>query len=115
MKHRIFLILALTSIAAIARDPVESVEPDPMGGGNPVATNSPTSTSGKEIPAADPMGGATAPASDTTANQAHENVSESSTPSEPMGGTVKESASKPATEKKHSPHPNRHSPPKSLI
>jgi len=100
MKHRIFLILALTSIAAIARDPVESVEPDPMGGGNPVATNSPTSTSGKEIPAADPMGGATAPASDTTANQAHENVSESSTPSDPMGGKAKESESKPLSEKK---------------
>ena len=48
MKHRILLILALTSVAALARDPVESVEPDPMGGGSPVVTNSATSTPAKE-------------------------------------------------------------------
>ena len=100
MTHRILLILTLTLMAALARDPVESVEPDPMGGGNPVATNSPTPTSAKEIPAADPMGGATAPALDTTTNKAQETVAESPTPSDPMGGTVKESGSKPATEKK---------------
>ena len=69
-------------MTALARDPVESVEPDPMGGGNPVATNSPTSTAAKEIPAADPMGGATAPTSDATTNQAQEPIKESApTPS----------------------------------
>jgi hypothetical protein len=77
MKHRIFLILALTSMTALARDPVESVEPDPMGQGNPVATNSPTSTATKEIPAADPMGGATAPTSDATTNKAQKPIEES--------------------------------------
>jgi hypothetical protein len=97
MKHRIFLILVLTSMTAPARDPVE---PDPMGGGNPVATNSPTSTSAKEMPVTDPMGGAALPASDTTTNKAHETVEESSTPSDPMGGTVDESASQPSAEKK---------------
>ena len=82
MKYRIFLILALTSMTALARDPVESVEPDPMGGGNPVATNSPTSTAAKEIPAADPMGGATAPTSDATTHKAQEPIEESApTPS----------------------------------
>jgi len=65
-------------MTAPARDPVE---PDPMGGGNPVATNSPTSTSAKEMPVTDPMGGAALPASDTTTNKAHETVEESSTPS----------------------------------
>ena len=100
MKHRILLILTLTSITALARDPVESVEPDPMGGGNPVATNSPTSAAAKEIPAADPMGGGTAPASDTTTSKAQETAPESSTPSDPMGGTVKESTSTPSAEKK---------------
>ena len=100
MKHRILLILALTSVAALARDPVESVEPDPMGGGNSVVTNSPTPTSEKEMPAADPMGGATAPASDTTTSKAQETAPESSTPSDPMGGTVKEPASPSTAEKK---------------
>ena len=100
MKHRILLILALTSMSGLARDPVEPVEADPMGGGNPVATNSPTSTPAKEMPAADPMGGATAPASDTTTSKAQETASESSIPSDPMGGTVNESASQPSAEKK---------------
>ena len=54
MKHKIFLILALTSMTALARDPVESVESDPMGGGAPVANKSPTSTSAKEVPAPAP-------------------------------------------------------------
>ena len=98
MKHRILFILALTSMATLARDPVESVEPDSMGGGNPVATKSPTSA--KEIPTVDPLGGATVPASDAPTNQAQEIVVESSTPSDPMVGTVKESASKPSTVKK---------------
>jgi len=96
MKHRFFLILALTSMTALARDPVESVEPDPMGGGNAVAKKSPTSTSAKEIPAPDPMGGTTTHTSETTTNQAQETVAESSTPSDPMGVAVKESASKPS-------------------
>jgi len=100
MKHRILLILALTSITALGRDPVEPVEADPMGGGNPVATNSPTSTPAKEIPAADPMGGATAPTSDTATSKTQETAPESSTPSDPMGGTVKEPASPSTTEKK---------------
>jgi len=100
MKHRILLLLAMTSMAALARDPVEPVEADPMGGGNPVATNSPTSTSAKETPVADPMGGATAPASDTTTSKAQETAPESSTPSDPMRGTVKETASPSTAEKK---------------
>jgi hypothetical protein len=103
MKHRIFLILALTSMTALARDPVESVEPDPMGGGNPVADESHTSTSAKEIPAPDPMGGTTTPTSETTTNKAQETVAESTTPSDPMGGAVKESASQPSAEKKTLP------------
>ena len=61
MKHRIFLVLALTSMTALARDPVESVESDPMGGGNPVENKTSTSTPVKKIPTADPMGGATTP------------------------------------------------------
>ena len=101
MKHRIFLILALTSMTALALDPVESAEPDPMGGGNPVAKKSPTSA--KEIPAPDPMGGATTPTSETTTNRAQETVAEPTTPSDPMGGAVKESASKPSTVKKALP------------
>jgi len=100
MKHRILLLLAMTSMAALARDPVEPVEADPMGGGNPVATNSPTSTSAKETPVADPMGGATVPALDTTTDKDHATVEESSTPSDPMRGTVKESTSPSTTEKK---------------
>jgi hypothetical protein len=100
MKFRILLILALTSITALARDPVESVEPDPMGGGNPVLTNSPSSTSAKETPVADPMGGATVPAPDTATNKAQGTTAESPTPSDPMGGTVKESTSTPSAEKK---------------
>ena len=103
MKYRIFLILTLTLMAALARDPVESVEPDPMGGENPVENTSPTSTSAKEIPAPDPMGGTTTPTSETTTNQAQETVAKSSTPSDPMGGAVKESASKPSTVKKSTP------------
>ncbi len=91
MKHRFFLILALTSMTALARDPVESVEPDPMGGETPVENKSPTSTSAKEIPAPEPMGGTTTPTSKTT------------TPSDPMGGAVKESASKPSAGKKALP------------
>ena len=101
MKHRIFLILALTSMTALARDPVESVEPDPMGGGNPVATSSPTST--KEAPANDPMGGSAIPTSDTATNQVQKVTPEPSTPSDPMGGAVKESASKPLAVKKARP------------
>ena len=100
MKRRILLILALTSITALARDPVESVEPDPMGGGNSVATNSPTSAPAKETPISDPMGGANVPSSDQTTKKAQEIAPESSTPSDPMGGTVKESASQPSAEKK---------------
>jgi hypothetical protein len=103
MKHRIFLILALTSMTALARDPAESVEPDPMGGGNPVTNESPASTSAKEIPAPDPMGGATTPTSETTTNKAQDTVAEPTTPSDPMEGTVKESASKPSAEKKTLP------------
>jgi len=91
MKHRFFLILALTSMTALARDPVESVEPDPMGGETPVENKSPTSTSAKEIPAPEPMGGTTTPTSKTT------------TPSDPMGGAVKESASKASAGKKALP------------
>ena len=91
MKHRIFLVLALTSVIALARDPVESAESDPMGGGTPVENKSPTSTSAKEIPAPDPLGGATTPTSETT------------TPSDPMGGAVKESASTPSAQKKALP------------
>ena len=101
MKHRIFLILALTSMTALARDPVESVEPDPMGGGNPAATSSPTST--KETPANDPMGGSAIPTSDTATNQVQKVTPEPSTPSDPMGGAVKESASKPLAVKKARP------------
>ena len=103
MKHRIFLILVLTSMTALARDPVESAEPDHLGGGTPVTNNSPTSTSAKEIPAPDPMGGATPPTSETTTNQAQETVAESPTPSDPMGGAVKESASNPLAGKKTVP------------
>jgi len=98
MKHRILLILALTSMATLARDPVESVEPDPMGGGNPVATNSPTYA--KEMPATAPMGGAGAPAPDSTTNKTQETIAESSTTSDPMGGAARESASQPSEEKK---------------
>ena len=100
MKHRIFLILVLTSMTALARDPVESVEPDPMGGGNPITNNTPSATTAKEIPAPGPMGGATTPTSETTSNKAQETVAESSTPTDPMGGVVKESASKPSAGKK---------------
>ncbi len=91
MKQSFFLILALTSMTALARDPVESVEPDPMGGETPVENKLPTSTSAKEIPAPEPMGGTTTPTSKTT------------TPSDPMGGAVKESASKPSAGKKALP------------
>ena len=100
MKHRFFLIIALTSMAALARDPVESVEPDPMGGENPVENTSPTSTSTKEIPAPDPMGGTTTPTSETAASKAQETIAESTTPSDPMGGAVKKSAPKPSAGKK---------------
>ena len=100
MKHRILLLLAMTSMAALGRDPVEPVEADPMGGGNPVATNSPTSTPAKEMPAADPMGGGTVPAPDTTTNKDHTTIEESPAPSDPMGGTVKEPASSSTAEKK---------------
>lgn len=103
MKHRIFLVLALTSMTALARDPVESVESDPMGGGNPVENKTPTSTPAKEVPAADPMGGATTPTSETTTNKTQETVAEPTTPSDPMGGAVKESASKPSAGKKALP------------
>jgi len=90
----------MTSVAAFARDPVEPVEADPMGGGNPAATNSPTSTRAKEMPAADPMGGATAPVSATTTNKTQENVTKSSPPADLMGGTTQDSASLPSAEKK---------------
>ena len=100
MKQRVFLILALTSMTALARDPVECVEPDLTGGGNPVATNAPTSTPTKEMPPVDPMGGASTPASNATTNKAHETLEESSTPSDPMGGAVEESASPSTAEKK---------------
>jgi len=103
MKQRFFLVLALTSMTALARDPVESVESDPMGGGNPVENKTPTSTSTKEIPAADPMGGTTTPTSETTTNKAQETAAEPTTPSDPMGGAVKESASKPSAGKKALP------------
>jgi hypothetical protein len=100
MNRRVVLILALTLMTALARDPVECVEPDLTGGGNPVLTNSPTPTTAKEMPSADPMGGANIPASDTTTNKAQEIVPESSTTSDPMGGAVEEPASKPSAEKK---------------
>jgi len=101
MKPRFFLILALSSMTALAGDPVESVEPDPMGGGNPVAKKSPASA--EESPAPDPMGGATTPTSETTINKAQGIVAESNTPSDPMGGALKESASKPSALKKTPP------------
>jgi hypothetical protein len=103
MKHRIFLVLALTSITALALDPVESVESDPMGGGSPVENKSPASTSVKEVPAPDPLGGATTPTLETTTNKAQETVAEPTTPSDPMGGVVKEPASKPSAGKKALP------------
>jgi len=100
MNHRVFLFLALTSVTALARDPAESVEPDPMGGGNPVASNAPTSNPTKEMPAADPMGGASTPASNATTNKTQEPTEETLAPSDPMGGTVKEPASQPSAAKK---------------
>ena len=103
MKHRIFLVLALTSMTALARDPVESVESDPMGGGNPVENKTSTSTPVKKIPTADPMGGATTPTSETTTNKTQETVAEPTTPSESMRGAVKEPASKPSAGKKALP------------
>jgi hypothetical protein len=103
MKQRFFLILALTSMAALARDPVESVEPDPMGGGNPVTNESPASTSSEEIPAPAPKGDSSTPTSETTTNKAQDTTAESTTPSDPMGGAVKESASKPSASKKALP------------
>jgi hypothetical protein len=103
MKHRVFLVLALTSMTALARDPVESVESDPMGGGNPAVNESPSSTSAKEIPAPDPMSGVPTPTSETTTNKTQDTAAESSIPSDPMGGAVKESASKPSAEKKALP------------
>ena len=98
MKHRFFLILALTSMTALARDPVESVEPDPMGGETPIENKSPASAN--EIPAPNPMGGADTPTSEATTNKAQETVIESTTPSDPMGGAAKESVSKPSAVKK---------------
>ena len=100
MNHRVFVFLALTSVTALARDPTESVELDPMGGGNPVPTNAPTSTPTKEMPAADPMGGASTPASNATTNKAEEPTEVTLATSDPMGGTVKESTSTPSAEKK---------------
>ena len=97
MKHRILLILTLTSMTALARDPVE---PDPMGGGKFLGTNLPASAPAKEPTAADPMGGATAPASATTTNKTQETAPESSPPSDPMGGAAQGSASLPSAEKK---------------
>jgi len=107
MNRRVVVILALTSMTALARDPVECVEPDLTGDGNPVLTNSPTRTSAKEMPSADPMGGGNVPASDTTTNtnKDHATVEESSTPSDPMGGTVKEPTSTSSAEKKTLPPP----------
>ena len=99
--NRIYsLTLAFAAMTALARDPVESVPPDPMGGGTPVATNSPATTPTKEEPVADPMGGATTPTSNATTNQAVEAVAEPPTPSDPMGGAGKEPESTPSAEKK---------------
>ena len=96
-----FYTLTLTFVAmtALARDPVESVPPDPMGGGIPAATNAPT-TAPKAEPSADPLSGATAPASTATNNQAVDAVAEPATPSDPMGGTEKEAEPTPSAEKK---------------
>ena len=76
MKRRIFLILALTSMSALARDPVESVEPDPMGG-------------------------ASTPASNATTNKAQEQTEETLAPSDPIEGKGKESAPTPSAQKKN--------------
>ena len=106
MSHIFFLILAFATMTAMARDAVESVAPDPMGGGTPVATNSPATTPTKEEPVADPMGGATTPTSNATTNQAVEAVAEPPTPSDPMGGAGKEPESTPSAEKKNT-HPTQ--------
>lgn len=100
MNHRVFLLLALTSVTALARDPVESVEPDPLGGGTPRPTNPPATRSAQESSALDPMGGATTPASNATTPKAQEPVAESSTPSDPLDGTVSGPVSTSPTEKK---------------
>ena len=97
--NRIYtLTLAFVAMTALARDPVESVPPDPMGGGIPAATNAPTPAP-KAEPIADPMSGTTAPASDATTNQTVEAVAEPATPPDPMGGTGKEPESTPSPEK----------------
>ncbi len=98
------LTLTFVAMTALARDPVESVPPDPMGGGIPAATNAPT-TAPKAEPTADPMGGATTPTSNAATNQAVEAVAEPATPSDPMSGTEKEAESTPSAEKKALPPP----------
>ena len=98
--NRIYsLTLAFAAMTALARDPVESVPPDPMGGGVPAATNAPT-TAPKAEPSADPLSGATAPASNAATNQAVEAAAEPSTPSDPIGITGEKPKSTPSAEKK---------------
>ena len=97
--NRIYIFtIAFATMTALARDPVESAPPDPMGGGIPAATNAPTPAP-KAEPTADPMGGATAPASDTATNQVVEAAAEPATPSDPMGGTGEKPKSTPSAEK----------------
>ena len=97
--NRIYIFtIAFATMTALARDPVESAPPDPMGGEIPAATNAPTSAP-KAEPTADPMGGATAPASDATTNQAVEAVAEPSIPSDPIGITGEKPKSTPSAEK----------------
>jgi hypothetical protein len=79
-----------------------------MGGGNPVASNAPTSNPTKEMPAADPMGGASTPASNATTNKTQEPTEETLAPSDPMDGKGKEPASAPSAQKKAIIQPKLH-------